>query len=337
MLLVMPEDLRSLGEFGVIRRLRAMTSPGPGVEAGIGDDAALVRFDGAALLTVDMLVQDVHFDLAFSAAEDVGYKAMACSVSDIAAMGGRPRYAVVAFGAPSSTELTLVDGVLEGLRTAAAEFDVTLVGGDTVESPVLTISVTVAGEPGPAGSILRSGAKPGDLLCVTGATGGAAAGLALLRRAATDPRSAELLDRCPELARAHRRGRARAREGLAAATSMAHAMIDISDGLGKDAAHIAEESGLGLRVLAGNVPAAEGVVEAASIAGTTPERFAVGGGDDYELLIAAHPHDVDLVRDAVAPTPLTVVGEFRAGTERTVEWSDGSRDALENVGWEHHA
>lgn len=337
MLVNMGEELRSLGEFGLIRRLREIVPAAAGVDVGIGDDAAVVRLEGAALLTVDMLVENVHFDLTLSAPEDLGFKALACSASDVAAMGGRPRYAVAAFGAPAETPLKIVEGIVEGLGAAASEFDIAWVGGDTVVAPVVTISITVAGETGPSGPVLRSGALAGDLLCVTGATGAAAAGLALMRRAANDRGAAAILDRHAHLARAHRRGRARIREGMAAAETMAHAMIDVSDGVGKDAAHVAENSGLGLRVFASNVPRAPGVDEAAAALGSSAERLAVAGGDDYELLIAIHPHDVALLRDAVAPTPLTVIGEFRDGDEREVEWSDGSREPAERAGWEHLA
>lgn len=326
----MGEDLRSLGEFGLIERIRGRLPGGPGVDVGIGDDAAAVLLDREALLTTDMLVEKVHFDLDLGGPEEAGYKAVSSSASDIAAMGGHPRYAVISFGAPADTSLAVVDGIVDGIADAAAEFAIACVGGDTVSAPVIVISVTVAGDVGPAGPVRRSTARAGDLLCVTGGLGAAAAGLEVLRRG-----EASLLERFPSLVRAYLRGRARVREGIAAAGAGASAMIDVSDGVAADANHLAAESRIGLVLLAGNLPLAEGVAEVAALLGMPPAMLALSGGEDYELLIAVHPHDVDFLRSAVAPTPLTVIGEFAEGNRRDVEWPDGARAALAGQGWDH--
>jgi len=322
------DNLRSLGEFGLIERLRERFGAGAGVEVGIGDDAALIATKPSTLVTVDMLVEGTHFDFGLSTPADAGFKAIACSASDIAAMGGEPRYAVVALGAAPDTGSDLVDGLADGIHEACREFGIAVAGGDTVSADQLTISVTVLGEPRPGAPVLRSGAHAGDLLCVTGAVGAAAAALRLHRAGfrVTDGR----------LLRAHTRGRARVREGIAAAAAGARAMIDVSDGLAADAAHLAVESRCGLVVRAENIPVADGVGEAASSVGVDALRLAATGGDDYELLVAVHPHDFEDLRDAVAPTPLTTVGEFTSGAAREIVWPDGSREALDGLGWDHY-
>lgn len=321
----MPDDLRSVGEFGLIDRLRERFGSGDGVEVGIGDDAASVATGASTLVTVDMLVEGTHFDLELSSPADAGFKSITCSASDLAAMGGRPRYAVVALGAPPDTPFELVDGLADGIGEACREYGIAVVGGDTVAAERITISVTVLGEPGPGGPVFRSGAAPGDILCVTGSVGAAAAAVRLHRAGATVP---------ARLLAAHRRGQARIREGLAVAASGARAMIDVSDGLAADAAHLAAASGCGLVVRAENVPVADGVAEAAAAMGIDPLRLAVTGGDDYELLIAVHPHDAEDLREAVAPTPLTAIGEFTRDA-REIVWPDGSREALDGLGWDH--
>jgi thiamine-monophosphate kinase len=281
-----------------------------------------------------MLVEGVHFDLALSSPADVGYKAVAANVSDVAAMGAEPRYALIALGAPPETAVSTVEGLIDGIAEAAGEFGVSCVGGDTVAGVCLVLSVTLAGDAPATGAILRSGARAGDLLCMTGDAGAAAAGLALLRRG--DAKARAVLDRFPNLARAHRRGRARVAEGREAAALGARAMIDVSDGVAVDAGRVAAESGVGLVLLAETVSRAPGVSEAAAVLDADPVRLALGGGEDYELLIAVHPHDVDFLRDALAPTPLGVIGEFK-GDERVVVWPDDTRDLLHDVGWEHFA
>jgi len=313
--------VRPGGEFALIERLLAHVPSGSGVLVGPGDDAAVVTGAARMLVTTDMLVEGRHFDLALSSPADVGYKALMVNASDVAAMGGVPRYAVVAAGVPDAGEAA--EQLAEGLGEAARELDVGIVGGDTVAAPQVVISIALLGEPGER-IVTRAGARPGDALCVTGELGAAAAGLGLWRANTTEAR--ELLERFPGLLRAHRHGRARVREGGAAAATGARAMIDLSDGLLADAGHLCAASGVGLDVDGGAIPLAPGVAEARAL---LPR---LGTGDDYELAIALPPGRVEELAGAIAPTPLTRVGTF---TEQPGLRVDGS--PAEPEGWDHFA
>ncbi|MGH2794040.1 MAG: thiamine-phosphate kinase [Actinomycetota bacterium] len=331
----MGEDARDLGEFGLIERLVARLGvPGEGVLIGPGDDAAAVRSTATTLATADLLLEGVHFDLAFSSPADVGWKAMAANVSDIAAMGGVPRYALVSLGAPASTPAATLESLYEGLGECARAFGVSVVGGDTVGADVLIVSVALLGDAGLAGNVQRSGGRPGDVVCVTGTVGGAAAGLQLFRGANVDPQAGSLLARHPELASAHRRPMPRTREGQAAAAVGATAMIDVSDGLAADLGHICDASNLGVELRASSVPVAEGVDDVARWAGLDAVDLALGGGDDYELVIALPAAQLSALSAALAPTSVTPIGEL-GGSERVVLGADGDRRPLAAAGWEH--
>ncbi len=325
---VAKETLGELGEFALIGRLIGRLGAPPGVIVGPGDDCAMISLGHHyALATADMLIEDRHFDLRWSSPADVGFKALACNVSDVAAMGGKPLFALVSLGAPSTTPVDLLEELYSGLAEAAEEFGVAIVGGDTVGADALTIGVALLGEPTEVGPVLRSGALPGDALCVTGVLGAAAAALGLFR--ARGEREDELLARFPDLGTAHRRGRARVAEGFAAARAHAHAMIDISDGLVQDVSHICEASGVGVALNSSVIPRAPGVAEAVELLAGGDR--ALSGGDDYELAIAIEPSFTDALRGAIAPTPLTVIGVF---TDEPGVRIDGVPVTGEQ-GWDH--
>lgn len=334
----MGEDLSDLGEFGLIARLRERIRSGAGIVVGVGDDAAAVVLPAGRLVlaTTDMLVEGIHFDFALSSPADVGYKALAASCSDIAAMGGVPRFALLSLGAPGSTPAETVDAVYEGLAEAEVAFGVHLVGGDVVRAEWVLLGVALLGEEGEAGVVRRSGARVGDVVCVTGALGGAAAGLALLRAAGADPQAHGILDRHEGLAVAHRRGRARCAEGLAAGRAGATAMIDVSDGLAADLGHVCDESGVGIEVLDAAIPLAPGVEEVAAWLGESPSALALGGGEDYELAITVPPARLEELTAALRPTPLTPIGEVVAQA-RTLLRADGTSVPLGAFGWDHFA
>lgn len=306
----MGEDLSDLGEFEVIRRLLARLPAGELIVPP-GDDAAAVMTGSETLATADLLVEGRHFDLAFSSPADVGFKALSVNASDIAAMGGRPRYALLSVGAPGPTPASVLEGLYDGVAEAARAHGVAVAGGDTVGADEIIVSVAMLGEPGDGGVVRRSGARDGDLLCVTGELGAAAAGLFLLRAAGADASARALAERFPNLIAAHRRGKARVREGEAAAVAGARAMIDVSDGLLADAGHLCEQSGVGVVIDAHHVPRALGVQETEEWSGF--EGIALSGGDDYELCFALAPGDLDATNRALAPTAVTVVGRFVQG------------------------
>ena len=331
------ESASDLGEFRLIERLlsrvRGVSSDDEVI--GPGDDAALLPLAGDSVIaSTDLLIEGTHFDLALSSFEDVGWKALAVNVSDIAAMGASPAYALIGLGAPPGIAVADLERLYGGLGACARAFGVTIAGGDTVRSETLAIAVTVLGNRGSAAPVRRSGAAVGDALCVTGALGAASAGLALLRGARRgDQRASELLDRFPALGTAHRRPVPRVREGQAAANAGVTAMIDVSDGLGQDLDHICAASGVGARVDRAAVPIADGVAEVAAWSGVDPIRFAVGGGDDYELVMAVKPERVDAVIAAIAPTPLTRIGEVTHGDRASL--ADGSQVVdLSRSGWD---
>ncbi|MFA5787872.1 MAG: thiamine-phosphate kinase [Actinomycetota bacterium] len=339
----MQESLEGLGEFGFISRIRARLSQGPGVVLGPGDDAALLRLDPRmlALFTVDAMVEGVHFDLALSSAADVGWKLLVASVSDAAAMGGRPLFAVASVGAPAGTDLAVAEGFLEGLAEAAETYGVSVVGGDVVRAPVLTASLSLIGEVAEDAVLRRSGARTGDALVVVGGLGAAAAGLELLRSATSGGEGARrLLAEEASLASAHRRPRGLVSEGGRLAGLGVRCAIDVSDGLAADAGHICEESGVGVVVEASRVPLAAGVERAGALLHTDPLRLALAGGEDFALAAAVPQGLVEQVVEAFeseALAPIAVCGRFTLpGQGRWLALPDGSRRPLEG-GWDHFA
>ncbi|MGH9171489.1 MAG: thiamine-phosphate kinase [Acidimicrobiales bacterium] len=258
------------------RRYRGLRRALPG-ETFTGDDAAvLVPPEGRLLLTTDLLVEGVHFDLALGSLEDAAWKAIAVNVSDIAAMGGEPRHAVVGLAAPGGTDL---DAVMGGLAEAAAAYRIGLVGGDLTRGERLVFAVTVTGSCAAGGEVLRSGAKAGDEVWVTGPLGASAAGLEALQAAAPlgDTAGGDRRSVAAELALAYRRPVARVAEGRLAASLGARGMIDVSDGLARDLDHIATGSGVGVRL------------DSVPIAGGASLEHALGGGEDYELVFCTEP------------------------------------------------
>jgi thiamine-monophosphate kinase len=241
------------------------------------------------VVTTDVLVEGLDFTAALSEPEDWGWKAVAVNCSDLAAMGAEARWLVIALTVPGPTPVPTLERVYAGVGQACRSFGVALVGGDVSAGPALSLAVTAIGEA--ERPVLRSGARPGDRLAVTGPLGAAAAGLALLRR--DDQAARDLLGRFPGLAAAQRRPEPALAMGLRLARAGATAMIDVSDGLAGDALHLAEASGVGVEVHDATVPLAPGVAEAASLLGLDPLALALGGGEDF-VLAAALPRAADL-------------------------------------------
>ncbi len=308
-----------MNEFDVIRHLSArLPAPPPEVIVPIGDDCAVLRFgDDLWVAATDMLVSGRHFK-EWAAPEDVGYKAVAVNVSDVAAMGGTPRFVLASSGADDAeTTLRCMEGVLE----ACEELGAYPLGGDTIGAAALTVDVAILGQLAHS-PVLRSGARPGDLLAVTGELGASAAGLLALENGHSGPE---------RLVRKHLRPEPRVTLGHAAARLGAHAMIDLSDGLASDVRHICEKSGVGCRVGLDLLPVAGDTREYLHSAGRDPEILAATGGEDYELLIAA-PQEVVEALTAESEVPVTVIGEV---TEKEVVFLRGGEPVENLSGWDH--
>ena len=371
------------GEFDFIRRLReealnrldirhkhsslithhaALPSHHSSLLQGIGDDAAVVRTPGARLdtvITADLLVENVDFRLKTTTPRLLGHKALAVSLSDIAAMGARPRWALLSIGAPRRLwGGPFLEEFYEGFFALAGEHGVALVGGDVSRTGAggrassragpLVIDSIVIGEAGRGRCVLRSGARPGDGLYVTGALGGAAAGLRLLEGGARAPRDAQkragkmLPESDSPVARRRRlvlrqlRPEPRVPWGLALGEKkLASAMIDLSDGLSSDLAHLCRESGAGARIDAARIPVDPSIASALKLAPEAALRLALSGGEDFELLFTVRPRDARRLPKHVGGVAATHVGVVTDEPGRVVLVDGGRESVLEAEGYRH--
>jgi thiamine-monophosphate kinase len=307
--------------FEVIRRISGkLPQTPPEVLVPIGDDCAVLRLgDRSWALASDMLVCGHHFK-GWATPEDVGYKAVAVNVSDVAAMGGTPRFVLASGGAADpETTLRCMRGVLE----ACEAFGVYPLGGDTTHAEALTVDVAILGQLD-AKPVLRSGARPGDLLAVTGELAASAAGLLSLESEDSGPQ---------RLVNKHLRPEPRVEEGRAASRLGVGAMIDLSDGLASDARHLCERSRVGCRVDLDLLPVAADTRSFLTSLGHEPEIVAATGGEDYELLISAPQPVMEGLAESVG-MPVTAIGEVTDGAAGVVFVRGG--EVVEGLsGWDH--
>ena len=317
--------LRDLGEFGVIELLRRRYggAPLPG-ELAVGDDAAVVRIPrGRAVLSTDMLLSGTHFSLDYFLPGEVGWRALSANLSDLAAMGATPVCYLVALAAPGDTPVATVDGIFRGMARAADPSGMRLMGGDTCRGDRLVLCLTVVGALLRGRPVSRNGARPGDTLYVTGTPGWSNLGFRLLRGGR--PPNATGWRR--EAMRRHLRPEARWREGMAAARSGAvSAMIDLSDGVLLDLAHLLERDGLGATLREEAFPLTPAFRTAAAALGIDPLAAFLAGGEDYELLMAVRPgRRGGFVRASRGfPAAATPIGEVTAEPGIRVRRTDGS-------------
>jgi thiamine-monophosphate kinase len=328
-----------MGEFELLARMRErLPAAGDRVRLGSGDDAAVTVPGGATATSVDALVEGVHFrrDAGFSP-EDVGAKALATALSDLAAMGAAPGEAYVVLGVPAGTAEEELLRLADGLAAVAAATGTAIAGGDVTRAPVLTLAITVVGHAArPELLVTRAGARPGDLLVLTGELGGAAAGLLLLERPELAAAVAE--ETAANLRRRQLRPTPRLRAGAALAAAGAGAMIDLSDGLAGDAGHVAAQSGVALRIDAAAVPLAKGLAEVGAAVGRDPLELAASGGEDYELLAAVPPERLSEAATRIgeaAETSLTPVGEVGDGEGAEIRLPGGG--TLKTTGFDQLA
>ena len=317
------------GEFALIDRLsRLVPSRSPDLIVGIGDDAAVLKTadaDWYQLVTSDLLVENQHFNLSWSGPEEIGFKAVEANVSDIAAMGGEPTGMLISLVLPTETPVETAEALYRGMGRSCRRNAVTVIGGDTTRGAVITISITLMGKVPAAQVCLRRHAQTGDLIGVTGPLGASAAGLALMQRSLPTP---------PYLRRKHLVPECR----LDAAPLLAprvHAMIDISDGLAPEVGHICRQSGVGARIAAEKIPLHPEVTAAAATLGRESLEFALGGGEDYELLFTIAPGKLEPLRRT--GLNFFIVGEITDAADGLVlVGSDGTARPLQG-GYNHFA
>lgn len=320
--------LKELGEFGLIDRIARQVHNAPSVVLGIGDDAAALAptRETLILITSDMLLDGVHFDLSFCDPQSLGRKSLSVNLSDLAAMGATPRQFLLGIALPPELGMEVVDGFMAGVLEQAERFGVTLVGGDTCASRSgLVISITALGEQRPERVLKRSGASPGELVCVTGTVGDAAAGLRQLRQGGREGfLVSRQLDPQPRVA-----------AGVALADAeLATAMIDVSDGVLADLGHICELSGVGARLELGDLPLSE---EYLAFCGDDPYALALTGGEDYELLFCIKKEQREAVAQLLHELGLrfSVFGEVVAGNSVELVTPEGETYRPGAKGFDH--
>ncbi|HEY3013798.1 MAG TPA: thiamine-phosphate kinase [Nocardioides sp.] len=307
--------LADAGEFGLIGALTALFEPGEGVLVGPGDDAAVLRIrTGHVVVSTDLMVEGRHFRRDWASAEDVGHRAAAQNLSDVNAMGGRATALTIGLAAPADLPVQWALDFAKGFADECALVGATVIGGDLTRADEIMIAVTVLGACTEA-PVLRSGARPGDVLALCGRQGWAAGGLAVLGRGFRSPRA---------LVEAYRRPEPPYDAGRTAAEAGATAMIDISDGLLAEAGHLAEDSGVAVDIASSTLDIPEPLVAVGAALGAEPLSFVLGGGDDHALL-ATFPADVAL------PEGWRGIGTVAAGSGVTVDGTEYDGP----TGWTH--
>ena len=326
-----------IGEFGLIDLLDKMasaaevkrTGAGQQLILGIGDDTAAWRGDTSVqLATVDSLIQGIHFTLDIISWQELGWRAMAATLSDIAAMGGRPRYALVSLALPGDTEVADVTALYKGMIELSRQFEVAIIGGDTSQAPLVIINITVLGNTESPHMLTRSAARPGEKVAVTGHLGASAAGLEMLTKGIQFDAEAMAV-----LTRAFRQPYPRVAEGQILVGKDVRSAIDISDGLIADLKHICQASRVGARIEIDRVPVQPEVT--ANFANRALE-LALSGGEDYELLFTASTEVIEKVKKAVS-CPVTVIGDITAENAGEIVLLDQNGNTVDqtSAGWEH--
>jgi thiamine-monophosphate kinase len=305
------------GEFGLIQRVTARLGTAATTLIGPGDDAALVSAsDGRVLASCDVLVDGRHFRTDWSSPLDIGHRAAAANLADIVAMGGVPTALLVSLCLPRDHDPRWAEQLADGLAAECETVGAAVVGGDLSASAVITVAVTALGDLRGRAPVLRSGARPGDMLAMTGRIGQAAAGYSVLSRGFRSPKV---------LVEAYRRPAVPYWAGPAAADLGATAMIDVSDGLLADVGHVADASRVGVDIRRDAFELTQAMVDAAAALGVDPYDWVLAGGDDHPL-VATFPPGTEL------PEPWRVIGRVTEGGGITVDgrrWTDGP------TGWDH--
>ncbi len=335
-------SISELGEFGLIKRLsKDIKINNSSTIKGIGDDAAVIEYKNKqTVITTDLLIEGIHFDLSFSPLKHLGYKAVTVNVSDVYAMNAIPKQITVSIAFSNRFPLEAIEELYEGINLACKKYNVDLVGGDTSSSVSgLSISVTAIGEVDKEKVVYRNGAKPNDLICVSGDLGGAYAGLKLLQREKdvfkANPEVQPELTGYDYILERQLKPEARKDiiEFLDKIDVKPTSMIDVSDGLSSELLHIAEESNCGIRIYDKKIPIVDDTNKFAEEVLIVPTVFAMNGGEDYELLFTISQSDYEQVD---ASPDITVIGHITEQSKGNfIIASDGTEIEIEAQGWNH--
>lgn len=335
-------EIKELGEFGLIDRIRAGFSlKNPTSVFGIGDDAAVVAGDNDFfLISTDMLIEGIHFDLTYMPLHHLGYKAVAVNVSDIAAMNGKATQITVNIGLSNRFSVEAVDALYHGIKAACNNYKVDLAGGDTTSSPSgLIISVSVVGTVAKSKIAYRYGAKENDILCVTGDLGGAYMGLQVLEREKqvylSNPQMQPGLEKYDYIVGRQLKPEARTEIvfDLEEFGVVPTSMIDVSDGLASDLLHISKESNVGIRIYEDKIPIDELTFETAIEFNLDPITCALNGGEDYELLFTINRNDQEKIRNH---PDIHMIGYIHSRADQNVMVTkQGTLVPLQAQGWTH--
>lgn len=329
--------VKDIGEFGLIERIAEIVEHADErVIVTIGDDTAVVRPTELdyALLTTDLLVENVHFTLNSITPRQLGYKSIAVNLSDVAAMGGLPDYGVISLAVNPETDVVVIEDLYRGMADISRKYGLRIVGGDVTKSDTLIINVALVGEVEEENLCRRSDAKANDLIMVTGDLGASAAGLRLV----LNPELESKVKDAARLKKAHFLPEPRVKEGRILAKSGVNAMEDISDGLASEIKHICDASLVGARLYMSKVPVAKGVDKVAELTGERAIDIAISGGEDYELVFTSPSEFQNEIEQRLAAvgTKVTVVGEIVdiADEITIVDWT-GKERGLEVGGYTH--
>ncbi len=336
-------DLSKLGEFGLISRFQSrLKYESPQVIQGIGDDCAVLSLNNGnyQVLTTDALVETVHFNLKTHTPEQLGWKSLAVNISDVAAMGGRPKFAVISVGIPKSFPVDFLDRFYKGLNQASQKHKVALVGGDTVASPKhLFINLTLLGETRKKKVFTRSGARPGDGIFVTGTLGDSAAGLKILKSPKRKWQGP--VAHRKKLIQRHLKPEPRVKtaDWLARSSYKVSAMIDLSDGLAQDLGHVLTASRTGAELWEAALPISKYLLKHSVMNGLSALDCALAGGEDYELLFTLRIEDVNKLRiESITKTglPVTQIGVITAKKGIRLASENGRSQVLQRpMGFNH--
>ncbi|MBI4726692.1 thiamine-phosphate kinase [candidate division TA06 bacterium] len=331
----MAKKISDIGEFGLIKRIKKTAGSIPKnrrVLLGVGDDAALFKISPgqACAATTDAMVEGVHFDLRYTSFYDLGYKAMAANLSDIAAMGGKPLLALASLSLPSQTSIRAIDQLYAGMKTLAKKHRVVIAGGNIVKSRELSITLTLLGECHPENIGLRSGAKVGDAVLVTGDLGASQAGLDIL--------NSKFKIKNKKIAEKHLRPQSRVREALILADNFKlHGMIDISDGLASELHHLSQSSKVGVIIDQGALPVAAQAIAIGQKLGRDPQKYCLYGGEEYELLFTLPPLEALKAKAMIQKqgTACAIIGQVVKGAQVNIISQNGKTEKLKNQGYTH--